>query len=121
MEDYIIDNETGELIEYKGNQVITDELINIIDEYFMAKERYDEAVLKNKEAITEFVKANGELTDSEKSKKFKTRFYNFLVTFATTSTKFDTTAFKKDEPELYEKYLKKSPVKESLKITPREY
>ena len=125
--DYIIDHKTGEVIEkqeiveYQNNEVITEELIEIIDNYYMAKQRFDEAIKNNDEKIREIVKANGKRSDTGKSYKLSTKYYDFLVTEPTTRETFDSKQFKQDYPEVYKQYTKTSQVKEGLKIKEREY
>lgn len=49
--------------------------------------------------------------------KIESKFVNVAYIPATTTTKFDEKAFKEDYPELYEKYLKTSSKKQSIRIT----
>ena len=123
----IINQNTGEvfekqqLIKAENNAVISEELINIIDDYFMAKQRYDEMIKNNNDVLVEIVKQNGKVSDTGKSIKLQTKFYDFQVTLPTTRDTFDTKLFKQDFPDVYENYKKTSNVKESLKIIEREY
>lgn len=123
----IINQNTGEvfekqeLVKIDNNAVISDELIDIIDNYFMAKQRYDEMIKNNNDVLVEIVKQNGKVSDTGKSVKLQTKYYDFQVTLPTTRDNFDTKQFKQDFPDVYKEYQKTSVVNESLKITERKY
>lgn len=127
MNDYIIDNETGEVIEkhqvvkVNPNELISEELIDIIEDYYMAKQRYDDAIKDNEEELKKIVIAYGEETTSKKSKNLLTKFYKFQYTYPTTRESFDVKKFQEDYPDVYKKYLKEVEVKDSLKVSERKY
>lgn len=56
------------------------------------------------------------LMENRKAKSYKTSYGAFTITSETVSQKFDTASFKEAQPDLYEKYLKESKVKPSLRI-----
>lgn len=101
----------SDLIKVENNEVIVaQELIDEITKTEMmakeVKDRQDEM----KSAILKAMEENG-------IKQIKNDMFTISYTEAHTSERFDSTAFKKDMPNLYEKFLKESNVKSSIRIT----
>lgn len=62
------------------------------------------------------------LEEMQEKKISKIETDELLITYTATTDRqtFDTKAFRKDQPDLYDEYIKISPVKESIKIRLKE-
>ena len=84
------------------------------EDYIKAKIR----IKKDKEFVDNYEKQLYDIFETANVKKFEIdNIATFTRTLPSTSQKFDTSAFKESEPELYSKYMKTTQTKGSLRVT----
>lgn len=113
----IVDDEihdfSNEIAKVEVNALITDEVVEMMENYMIAKATYDNWVAAHDQQIMEIMKASG-------TKTIKTKYVTITYVSPTTRKSLDSKKLKEEHPDLYDEFLKESPVKESLRIKMRE-
>ena len=102
-----------ELAEVGVNALIDDEFLEVMEQYQIAKARYDAWIAKNDSILKNLLRDNG-------VKSIKTPYYIFQYIAPHTQARVDTKKLKEEHPDVYQACLKESLVKESLRITERK-
>lgn len=105
--------ELYELAEVGINALIDDEFLEVMEQYQIAKARYDEWIARNDDIIKNLLRDNG-------VKSIKTPYYVFQYIAPHIQTRVDTKKLKEKYPDIYQACKKESLVKESLRITERK-
>ncbi len=101
----------NELVKIEDNKiVIAEEVIQQIKDFTKLKEEFD---LKEKELKQDLKEAMEKLG----LKKFIVNGLCATIKEATTRKSLDTTRIKKEMPDIYEEYLKETPVSSSITLT----
>ena len=95
----------------EGKYILNKNIENEISRCKMQIQKYEEVLDKYKSMIISEIKKDDAILEN-----YEPGQYKFTYIKETTSEKFDSKAFKKDNEELYNKYIKLSNVKESLRI-----
>lgn len=122
----MINKLTGEIITEEENEknrqlatrevnaLIDDSLIDALERFSIAEKQIEMWKLTNRQKIMDIMKANGVST-------IDTGDVSFTYVSPHSQSRLDATAIKVKEPEIYEKYLKKTEVKESLRVNFKEF
>ena len=103
----------NELAEVEINALITDEFIDMMEQYEIAKANYDRWVAEHDKAIMNLLKESG-------TKTIKTPYVTITYVSPSVRQSVDTKKLKAVYREAYEDCLRETKVKESLRIKMRE-
>lgn len=104
---------TNEIANLEVNALITDDVLDMMERYSIAKAAYDSWIDAHDQQIMDIMKASG-------TKSIKTEYVTITYVAPTVRKSLDSKKLKEDCPDIYDKYLKESPVKESLRIKMKE-
>ena len=99
--------------EYRYEVEVPEEFSALEQEYRLVTVRL-EAMKMQQDTIKEKLL---KLMEENKQKQIKTSFGSYAYVAASTTKRFDSKLFKEQEPEEYEKYMKESETKPSIRIT----
>lgn len=113
----IVDNDTNELmndiVKAEVGALITDDVVDMIEKYMMAKAAYDNWVAQHDDQIMNVMKEAG-------VKTIKTDYVTLSYVAPSVRKSVDTKKLKDEHPDIYEACLKETQVKESLRIKMKE-
>ena len=101
--------ENNELITLTDNGQLTKDTIEKIIALKQEKKRIDEADKKLNAALIEVMEKNGII-------KFQTPELAVTYIAPTTAEKFDSKTFREENPDIYDAYVKISPVSASVRV-----
>ena len=96
------------------NALIDADLVDALERFSIAEKQIEMWKVTNRAKIVEIMKHNGVQT-------IDTGDVVFTYVSEHKQKQLDTTAIKEREPEIYEKYLKTSDIKESLRVKFKEF
>ena len=122
----MINKLTGEIITEEQNEMnkalatrevnalIDESLVDALERYSIAEKQIEMWKLTNRQKIMEIMKAKGVGT-------IDTGYVTFTYVSPHSQTKLDVSVLKVKAPKTYKKYLKKTEVKESLRVNFKEF